>query len=82
MTNSRKKKYQRIGQALHVSPSSGNLILKVTENVHIGDKVYAKNGKEIGWIYDVFGSVKNPYISVTLKKNITKIVGETIFRKH
>ena len=74
-----KNRYLRIGGALHVSSNSGNLISKITEIVHIGDSIYAKNRKKIGRIYDIFGAVTNPYVSITLNNKSEDIIGKDLY---
>ena len=54
---------QRIGRVLHIS-SGGNAILKVETPPRIGDKVVDKKMKSVGRIFDVFGPVSSPYVSV------------------
>ena len=81
--SARARKYLRIGKALHISSNSGNLISKITENVHIGNSIYAKNKKMIGRIYDIFGAVTNPYISITLndksERTRNNIIGKDLY---
>jgi len=54
---------QRIGRVLHIS-SSGNAILKVETPPRIGDKVVDEKMKSVGRVFDVFGPVSSPYVSV------------------
>ena len=58
---------QRIGHVLHVS-SSRNVILKAENVPRIGDKVLDENLKSVGTVFDVFGPVSAPY--VTVKPNV------------
>ena len=80
-----KSKYLRIGKALHISSNSGNLISEITENVHIGDSIYTKNKKMIGRIYDIFGAVTNPYISIRLndktERTRNNIIGKDLYMR-
>jgi RNA-binding protein len=70
----------RVGTALHISRSSGNLILKAENNVKIGDPVLNSSGKKVGLIFDIFGPVKTPFLSVRLRiKDPEKLVGEPLF---
>jgi RNA-binding protein len=70
----------RVGTALHISRSSGNLILKAENNVKIGDPVLNGSGKKVGLIFDIFGPVKTPFISVRPRiKDPEKLVGEPLF---
>jgi len=54
---------QRIGRVLHISPS-GNPILRVEKPPRIGDKVVDEKMRSIGRVFDVFGPVSSPYVSV------------------
>jgi len=54
---------QRIGFVLHIS-SNGNLILKAENAPRIGDKATDENLRPVGTVFDVFGSVSNPYVAV------------------
>ena len=59
------------------------MISKITENVHIGDSIYTKNKEMIGRIYDIFGAVTNPYISITLndktERTRNNIIGKDLY---
>lgn len=54
---------QRIGLVLHIS-SSRNAILKAEKLPRIGDKVVDEKMKPVGTVFDVFGPVSSPYVSV------------------
>jgi rRNA processing protein Gar1 len=54
----------RVGTVLHLSRSSGNLILKVENEPRIGDTVLDSDGKKMGRIFDLFGPVSSPYLVV------------------
>jgi RNA-binding protein len=70
----------RVGTALHISRSSGNLILKAENNSKIGDPVFNSGGKKVGLIFDIFGPVKTPFISVRPRiKDPERLVGEPLF---
>jgi RNA-binding protein len=70
----------RVGTALHISRSSGNLILKAENNVKIGDPVFNGGGRRVGLIFDIFGPVKTPFISVRPRiKDPERLVGEPLF---
>jgi len=54
---------RRLGQVLHVSRSQ-NIILR-TENVpRIGETVVDEDLNKIGEVFDIFGPVSSPYVSV------------------
>jgi rRNA processing protein Gar1 len=54
---------QRIGRVLHIS-SSKNAVLKAEKTPRIGDKVVDEKMKPVGTVFDVFGPVASPYVSV------------------
>ncbi len=54
---------QRLGRVLHAS-SSHNLILKAEAVPKIRDEVVDENLKPVGQVFDVFGPVSSPYVSV------------------
>ena len=51
----------RIGVPSHISRSSGNLIMKAEHKARIGTPVLDREGRRIGFIYDLFGPVSSPY---------------------
>lgn len=65
---------QRIGRVLHLS-SSNNLILKAENIPRIGEKVLDENLQQVGTVFDVFGPVSSPYLTV---KPITKDAGKLV----
>ena len=74
------KSKNRVGVILHVSHSSGNLILKSKTEVKIGDVVRDNKGKNIGRVFDVFGPVTSPYISVKPRKgDPSGLVGKALY---
>lgn len=54
---------QRIGRVLHIS-SSRNAVLKAEKIPRIGDEVVDEEMKPVGTVFDVFGPVSSPYVSV------------------
>ncbi len=54
----------RIGVPSHISRSSGNLIMKAERKARIGSPVLDREGRRIGFVYDLFGPVSSPYIAV------------------
>jgi rRNA processing protein Gar1 len=54
---------ERIGKVLHIA-SDKNIILKAEKHAKIGDKVVDESLRPIGKIFDIFGPVSSPYISV------------------
>lgn len=70
----------RLGAVLHVSKSSGNLILKMSRDAKIGDAVTDSKGKRIGVVFDIFGPVETPYASVkTGRKDSERFIGKDLF---
>jgi len=54
---------ERLGKILHITPNK-NIILKAENQTHIGDRVVDENLKPVGKIFDIFGPVSAPYVSV------------------
>jgi len=70
---------ERIGKVLHVT-SDRNIILKVGNHARIGDKVVDENLKPIGKIFDIFGPVSSPYVSVkTDTKNLDSFIDRILY---
>jgi RNA-binding protein len=73
-------KKNRVGAPIHFSTSSGNLIIRSEVNLNIGDPIFNCRGKRIGIVFDIFGPVKAPFISIKPKnENPEKLVGEPLF---
>jgi RNA-binding protein len=74
------KSRNRVGSILHISSSSGNLILRAERQVKIGENVANSKGKRIGQVFDIFGPVEAPFISVKTRiKDPEKLLGEDLF---
>ena len=74
------RKGSRIGTVMHISRSSGNLILESSRNAKIGETVTDSKGKRVGVVFDVFGPVDNPYSAVrTRLKNPERLIGAELF---
>ena len=58
------KPENRVGTVLHLSRSSGNLILKAENEPRIGDPVLDSEGKKMGRVFDIFGPLSSPYLAV------------------
>jgi len=70
----------RVGTVLHMSRSSGNLILESENDIKIGDIITDARGKRVGTVFDVFGPVKRPYFSVRTKVSTPeRLQGEALF---
>ncbi len=74
------RKGSRIGTVMHISRSSGNLILESSLNAKIGETVTDSKGKRVGVVFDVFGPVDNPYSAVRTRiKNPERLIGAELF---
>jgi len=74
------RKGSRIGTVMHISRSSGNLILESSRNAKIGETVTDSKGKRVGVVFDVFGPVDNPYSAVRTRiKNPERMIGAELF---
>ena len=54
----------KLGEVLHRSGSSGNLIVKLEAETRIGEPVYDDKGGRVGTVFDIFGPVDAPFASV------------------
>ena len=54
---------QRIGRVLHIS-SSKNAVIKAEKLPRIGDKVVNEKMDPVGMVFDIFGPISSPYVSV------------------
>ena len=68
-----------LGYVLHVSKGSGNLILRAESETRIGQYVFDKRGKKVGSVFDIFGPVEQPYISVRYDGEHENIKGTPLF---
>ena len=73
---------RRLGKVLHVS-SRGSIVLRTDKTPPIGKeaRVLDKKAQDIGFVIDVFGPVKSPYVSVRPRKNVDakKLVGQMLY---
>jgi RNA-binding protein len=76
---------RRLSKVLHFS-NQRHLILRVVSNqvkaLKIGQAVVTKDLTEIGRIFDIFGPVNNPYISIRPDAGVTdlkKYVGDVLY---
>ncbi|MDR2829974.1 MAG: Gar1/Naf1 family protein [Methanobrevibacter sp.] len=68
-----------IGNIVHLA-NSGKLIGRSSQSPPIGVAVYNKKKNKIGKIYNVFGSTRNPYVSIVLKvKNFKYNVNDELY---
>ena len=69
----------RLGTVTHVS-GSRKLILRTKINVRTGTQVLDEELRPVGKIVDIFGPVKNPFVSVEPAVNDLKnYVGRTLY---
>ncbi len=74
------RKGSRIGTVMHISRSSGNLILESSRNAKIGETATDSKGKRVGVVFDIFGPVDNPYSAVRTRiKNPERLIGAELF---
>lgn len=78
---------RRLGKPLHLS-AHGDLIIRVDFTPKIGSKVITKDMEEVGKIFDIFGPVKTPYVSVkpqvepsTAEKLVDEVLYELVDEK-
>jgi len=66
---------KRPGKVLHVT--KGKMILvKANTAPPINSKVFDSKGREVGYVYDVFGPVKAPYVLVKTKGDPERVKHE------
>lgn len=69
-----------IGSVMHVSKSTGQLIVRAKEEVSIGDFVYDGKRRRVGVVFDFFGPVDAPFIAVKPHgENSAEYVGAELF---
>ncbi len=74
------KSRRPVGTVLHLSNSSGNLILEAGAEVKIGEAVLDASGKSIGTVFDLFGPVSSPFVAVKPRvKDPERLLGETLY---
>jgi RNA-binding protein len=73
---------KKLGNILHLS-NRGRIILRSHQTPALGLSVFNSNHKKVGFVHDVFGPTKDPYISVKIRasnsKNVENRVGETLY---
>ncbi len=71
---------KKLGTVIHVSLSTGNLIMRANEDVSIGEPVYDSNGKRVGNVFDFFGPMLAPFIAVKPSvEDPSKVVGSDLW---
>jgi rRNA processing protein Gar1 len=70
---------QRIGRVLHIS-SNRNMILKAESLPRIRDRVVDEKLKPVGTVFDIFGPVSSPYVSVkTEMDDLHRLVNRVLY---
>ena len=70
---------QRLGHVIHVTPSR-NVVVKVETPPKIGVKVVDEKIRQVGTVFDVFGPVSSPYVSVkTTVEDPKMLVNQTLY---
>lgn len=54
---------KKLGRGLHISTATGNIIVKSSFEPKVGSKVF-DGERKIGMVFDVFGPVSSPYVSI------------------
>jgi len=74
-----RQKPQSIGTVMHVSKSTGLMIVRAKEEAGIGDFVYDSKRKRVGVVFDFFGPIGAPYIAVKPHSDPAPFVGVELF---
>jgi RNA-binding protein len=71
---------KRLGTVLHIS-RRGAIILRTDKTPPIGAQVVDKSVEVIGIVSDIFGPVKEPYVSIRAKEgvNTAKLIGQPVY---
>ena len=70
---------ERIGKVLHITPNR-NIIVKAENRAQIGDTVVDESLKPVGKIFDIFGPVSSPYVSVkTETENLHSFIDRILY---
>ncbi len=84
MKNSKKSQILRIAGKVFTISKQGRIIVKLEGPIpRLGLKVYDKNLRTIGFVVDVIGNVKSPYIVVRPfeSKGLENIIGDSLYLK-
>ncbi|MFP3951163.1 MAG: Gar1/Naf1 family protein [Candidatus Bathyarchaeia archaeon] len=79
MTPIKSSSKRYLGEGDHVSHSSKNLILRTKMNPGIGAPVYNEKGRRVGKIYDVFGPVDEPFVSLEVDDDPYHLISEKLY---
>ena len=71
-----------LGEVRNVS-KTGKIIVRLatTKPPKIGDRIYDEKMREIGYVYDIFGPVSSPLVSIapTADINLQSLVGRKLY---
>ena len=71
---------KKLGKALHVSKTTGNLIVKAEAPAEIGADVFTSKMRRVGTVFDVFGPTSGPYVAVKpAVGDVESLVGRTLY---
>jgi len=74
-----KTKISRLGKVLYLS-KSGRLILRSRLRVKVGSAILTEDLRNIGNVFDIFGPVMNPYVSVKpAVREPSRYVGQLLY---
>ena len=74
------QKPRPIGRVMHVSKSTGNLILKAEGEASVGEFVFDGKRRRVGSVFDFFGPVSSPFLAVKLfGAEAADLVGEELY---
>ena len=69
----------KLGDVLHRSGSSGNLIVRLEAETRIGEPVYDDKGGRVGTVFDIFGPVDAPFASVKTRGDEDESTYKAVF---
>ena len=71
---------KRLGKVLHIS-RRGAIILRTDKTPPLGAQVVDKSVEIVGTIADIFGPVKQPYVSIRARGGIetARLVGQPVY---
>jgi len=62
-----------------VSVSKGKLVVKTSEPLKAGHKIFDESGNFVGNVLEFFGPTEKPYVLVSPKKNADHYLGKELF---
>lgn len=69
-----------IGKVMHVSKSTGNLILRAEGEASVGEFVFDGKRRRVGSVFDFFGPFSTPFIAIKpYDVDAASLVGEELF---